>query len=126
MSRLDQQAFLRHNSRHRGVCAFRIAGSAEFTQQPAARRGAGAANPGLKVMEQRTPKPDFWTRMSEVHPRRSLALFACGTALGLGIAAYGLFTAAGTRIAGVPAEDIALINGRHILRSDFVAQTQVE
>jgi hypothetical protein len=77
-------------------------------------------------MEQRTPKPDFWTRMAEVHPRRSLALFACGTALGLGIAAYGLFTAAGTRIVGVPAEDVALINGRHILRSDFVAQTQVE
>jgi len=77
-------------------------------------------------MEQRTPKPDFWTRMAEVHPRRSLALFACGTALGLGIAAYGLFTAAGTRIVGVPAEDVALINGRHILRSDFIAQTQVE
>lgn len=77
-------------------------------------------------MDQRTPKADFWTRMAEVHPRRSLTLFACGTALGLGIAAYGLFTAAGTRIAGVPPEDIALINGRHILRSDFVAQTQVE
>ena len=77
-------------------------------------------------MEQRTPKRDFWARMAEVHPRRSLALFACGTALGLGIAAYGLFTAAGTRVVGVPAEDVALINGRHILRSDFIAQTQVE
>ncbi len=71
-------------------------------------------------------KADFWARMAEVHPRRSLVLFGIGTALGLGIAAYGLFTAAGTRIAGVPAEDIALINGRHILRSDFIAQTQIE
>ena len=71
-------------------------------------------------------KSDFWARMAEVHPRRSLALFAIGTALGLGIAAYGLFTAAGTRISGVPAEDVALINGRHILRTDFIAQAQIE
>ena len=69
---------------------------------------------------------NFWARMAEVHPRRSLTLFACGTALGLGIAAYGLFTAAGTRMYGVPAEDVALVNGRHILRSDFVAQTELE
>jgi parvulin-like peptidyl-prolyl isomerase len=64
--------------------------------------------------------------MAEVHPRRSLTLFACGTALGLGLAAYGLFTAAGTRMYGVPAEDVALVNGRHILRSDFIAQTELE
>jgi hypothetical protein len=77
-------------------------------------------------MEKTKAKSDFWTRMAEVHPRRSLILFAAGTALGLGIAAYGLFTAAGTRISGVPAEDVALINGRHILRTDFIAQTEVE
>jgi hypothetical protein len=64
--------------------------------------------------------------MAETHPRRSLLLFALGTAMGLGLAAYGLFSAAGTKIAGVPAEDVALINGRHILRSDFIMQTQVE
>jgi hypothetical protein len=29
-------------------------------------------------------------------------------------------------MSGVPAEDVALINGRHILKSDFIAQTQVE
>jgi hypothetical protein len=68
----------------------------------------------------------FWTRMAEVHPRRSLALFALGTGLGLAIAAYGLFTAAGTRMSGVPAEDVAVINGRHILRSDFLTQVQIE
>src|SRR5580692_3541949 len=65
-------------------------------------------------------------RMAEVHPRRSLLMFAIGTAIGLGIAAYGLFTAAGTRISGVPAEDVALVNGRHILRTDFITQTQIE
>jgi hypothetical protein len=64
--------------------------------------------------------------MAEVRPARSLAVFAAGTVLGLGIAAYGLFNAAGTRIAGVPPEDIALVNGRHILRSDFITQIQIE
>jgi len=52
--------------------------------------------------------------------------FALGTAFGLAIAAYGLFSAAGTRIQGVPPEDVALVNGRHILRSDFITQTQIE
>jgi parvulin-like peptidyl-prolyl isomerase len=64
--------------------------------------------------------------MAEVHPRRSLLIFALGTTLGLAVAAYGLFSAAGTRIAGVPAEDVALVNGRHILRSDFITQVQLE
>jgi parvulin-like peptidyl-prolyl isomerase len=71
-------------------------------------------------------KKSYWDRMAEVHPRRSLLMFALGTAIGLGIAAYGLFTAAGTRISGVPAEDVALVNGRHILRTDFITQTQIE
>jgi len=73
------------------------------------------------------PKMSGWReRIAEVRPARSLALFAAGTVLGLGIAAYGLFNAAGTRIAGVPPEDIALVNGRHILRSDFITQIQIE
>ena len=65
-------------------------------------------------------------RFAAENPRRSLILFACGAAIGLGIAGYGLFTAAGTRISGVPPEDVALVNGRHILRSDFIAQTELE
>ena len=73
-----------------------------------------------------TKKPSYWDRMAEVHPGRSLLMFALGTALGLSIAAYGLFSAAGTRTSGVPAEDVALVNGRHILKSDFIAQTQLE
>jgi|SRR5215471_14017863 len=68
----------------------------------------------------------FWDRMAEIHPGRSLLMFAAGTAVGLSIAAYGLFSAAGTRIAGVPPEDVALVNGRHILRSDFITQIQIE
>ena len=64
--------------------------------------------------------------ISEVNPRRSLILFAIGATLGLLIAGFGLFTAAGTKITGVPAEDVALINGRHILRSDFITQVQIE
>ena len=71
-------------------------------------------------------RPSLWDRLAESHPRRSLLMFAAGTALGLGVAAYGLFSAAGTKIAGVPAEDVALINGRHILRSDFITQAQIE
>ena len=71
-------------------------------------------------------KQSYWDRMAEIHPRRSLLMFALGTALGLSVAAYGLFSAAGTRVAGVPAEDVALVNGRHILKSDFIAQTQLE
>ncbi len=64
--------------------------------------------------------------ISEVNPRRSLILFAIGATLGLVIAGFGLFTAAGTKISGVPTEDVALINGRHILRSDFITQVQIE
>jgi hypothetical protein len=55
-------------------------------------------------------------------PRRSLACAATGAVLGLAIAGYGLFTAQGTRIAGVPPEDVALVNQVPILRSDYVAQ----
>jgi len=77
-------------------------------------------------MDKTSEKPNFWARMAETHPARSLLLFAAGTAFGLGVAAYGLFSVPGTRIAGVPPEDVALVNGRHILRSDYIAQIQIE
>jgi hypothetical protein len=41
---------------------------------------------------------------------------------GLAIAGQGLFSARGTRIAGVPAEDVALVNQSPIVLSDFQAQ----
>jgi parvulin-like peptidyl-prolyl isomerase len=78
------------------------------------------------TLEKTAAPPEVWDRMSQVNPRRSLILFAAGAMLGLGIAGFGLFTAAGTKVSGVPAEDVAMINGRHILRSDFITQAQIE
>jgi parvulin-like peptidyl-prolyl isomerase len=70
---------------------------------------------------------DRQTRASNAdhaNSRRSSVLVAAGAVLALGIAAYGLFNAA-TTMGGLPAEDVALVNGRHILRSDFIAQTEI-
>ncbi len=63
---------------------------------------------------------------SRVNTGRSLLLLAVGAIVGIGIAGYGLFTAKGTRVHGVPAEAIALVNQRPILRSDFVIQVQTQ
>jgi parvulin-like peptidyl-prolyl isomerase len=62
----------------------------------------------------------------KIGPRRSLAIYACGAILGLGLAGFSLFTAKGTAIRSFPPEDVATVNGRHILRSDFRTQIQVE
>ena len=70
-------------------------------------------------------QPGFW-RASEVNTTRSMTLYALGALLGLGIAGYGLFTAAGTSTHAVPPEDVALVNQRPILRSDFIAQLESE
>ena len=67
----------------------------------------------------------FWD-FKRIHPLRSLILFGFGTLLGLGIAGYGLFTAEGTVTHTVPAENVALVNHRPILRTDFIAQTEAE
>ncbi len=63
---------------------------------------------------------------TRVHTRRSLLLLAIGAITGIAIAGYGLFTAKGTRVHGVPAEAIALVNQRPILRSDFITQVQTQ
>jgi parvulin-like peptidyl-prolyl isomerase len=55
-----------------------------------------------------------------------MVLLALGALLGLAIAGYGLFTAKGTRSQSVPPEDLALVNNRPILRSDFMTQVQTE
>ncbi len=55
-------------------------------------------------------------------PHRSLVIGALGALLGLTIAGYGLFTAGGTELRQVPAEDAALVNQRPILQSDVEAQ----
>jgi parvulin-like peptidyl-prolyl isomerase len=63
---------------------------------------------------------------SQAHTRRSLTLLAIGALAGLAIAGYGLFTAQGTATRGIPAEAIATVNGRLILRTDFVTQVQTQ
>src|ERR1700690_4309265 len=55
-----------------------------------------------------------------------MLLMAGGALIGLLIAGYGLFTAKGTRSRGVPPEAVALVNGRAILRSDFMVQAQAQ
>ena len=63
---------------------------------------------------------------TKVHTRRSLVLLAIGAVTGIAIAGYGLFTAKGTRVHGVPPEAMALVNQRPILRSDFITQVQTQ
>ena len=67
----------------------------------------------------------FWD-FTRFNAARSMILFSLGSAIGLGIAGYGLFTAKGTVIHHVPPENVALINQRPILRTDFIAQTETE
>jgi parvulin-like peptidyl-prolyl isomerase len=52
--------------------------------------------------------------------------YALGALLGLGIAGYGLFTASGTATRTIPPEDIAMVNQRPVLRSDFINQVESE
>jgi len=63
---------------------------------------------------------------SAVNTRRAMILCAAGAIIGLGIAGYGLFTASGTSTRHVPPENVALVNQRPILRSDFVTQLESE
>ena len=63
---------------------------------------------------------------SRVHTGRAMLLCAVGALTGLGIAGYGLFTAAGTSTRAVPPENLAMVNGRPILRSDFINQLESE
>jgi parvulin-like peptidyl-prolyl isomerase len=62
----------------------------------------------------------------DLRSTRAMLLAAAGALTGLGIAGYGLFTAAGTTTHAVPPEDVALVNQRPILRSDFINQLQAE
>ena len=62
----------------------------------------------------------------KVGPRRSLLIYAMGAIIGLLLAGFSLFTAKGTSVKSFPPEDVALVNGRPILRSDFRTQTQIE
>jgi parvulin-like peptidyl-prolyl isomerase len=63
---------------------------------------------------------------SKTQRRRSMVLLSLGALLGLLVAGYGLFTAKGTRSHWVPPEDLALVNSRPILRSDFMTQVETQ
>jgi hypothetical protein len=65
-----------------------------------------------------------WRDPANPHLGRSLILMSVGAAIGLGLAAYGLFTARGTSTLHVPPEDVALVNQQPISRVDFLAQLQ--
>ena len=67
----------------------------------------------------------FWD-FKQVNPVRSMLGFGLGATIGLGIAGFGLFTAKGTVTHVVPPENVALVNQRPILRTDFIAQTETE
>jgi hypothetical protein len=63
--------------------------------------------------------------LSQPSTRRSLLLAGTGALVGLIVAGFGLFTAAGTHTSSVPPEDVALVNGVPILRVDFLSQLRV-
>ena len=65
-----------------------------------------------------------WWRPEVHNEGRSLTLCAVAAVVGLAIASVGLFNARGTRIAGVPPEDAAVVNRSPILLSDYVTQLQ--
>jgi len=58
--------------------------------------------------------------------RRSLIFYATGAVVGLALAGIALFTAKGTSVKTFPPEDVALVNGRQILQSDFRTQLEIE
>lgn len=64
--------------------------------------------------------------LSKVNATRSLLMMAFAAILGLAIAGFGLFTAKGTTSSAVPPEDVALVNDRPVLVSDFIAQVEAE
>lgn len=68
-----------------------------------------------------TPESPLASAAARHSERRSIILCAIGAIGGLAIAGAGLFTAQGTRIAGVPAEDVAIVNQVPVLMSDYVA-----
>jgi parvulin-like peptidyl-prolyl isomerase len=68
----------------------------------------------------------FRAAAAQVNATRSMLLCSIGAIVGLVIAGVGLFSARGTATHSVPSEDIALVNQRPVLRSDFVTQLEGE
>jgi parvulin-like peptidyl-prolyl isomerase len=68
----------------------------------------------------------FQVQASRVSYRRSMTLCATGALIGLILAGVSLFNARGTQTNTVPPEDVALVSGQPLLRSDFVTQLESE
>jgi parvulin-like peptidyl-prolyl isomerase len=79
----------------------------------------------MELKKKHDQQSDFFDP-SKPQARRSMVFFALGALIGLVIAGYGLFTASGTRSHSIPPEDLALVNNRPILRSDFMTQVQTQ
>jgi hypothetical protein len=77
------------------------------------------------VIDESAQRAGFWHAASP-NPRRALLCYSLGALTGLAIAGFGLFTAPGTSTHRLPPEDIALVNQRPILRSDFITQLESE
>jgi PPIC-type PPIASE domain len=58
--------------------------------------------------------------------RRTVALPACGIAVGLAVAALGVFRPAPRTLTSVPPGYVALVNQQGVLMSDFISQTESE
>jgi hypothetical protein len=68
-----------------------------------------------------------WTRLFDtrrLRPLRWVLVFGAGVLCGLAIHGSGLFAARGPAARAVPPEDVALVNHRPILRTDFIARTE--
>jgi hypothetical protein len=81
---------------------------------------------GEAPAEARTPSEGGFWDFKRVNQARSITFFSLGAAIGLAIAGFGLLTAKGTATHTVPPENVALVNQRPILRTDFIAQTETE
>jgi hypothetical protein len=69
--------------------------------------------------------PTGWRAyLARVDQRRAFGLLAIGAISGLALAGFGLFSAKGTTMRGLPAEDVALVNQQPILTTDFVSQVE--
>ena len=73
------------------------------------------------------PKPRRWAALAAAvwrRPARPLVLAVIGAALGLCIAAVGLFRPAPSAVTSTPPGDAAVVNQEPILMSDFITETE--
>jgi len=74
---------------------------------------------------QSASRPDY-LRADKVSNTRAMVCYAAGVVIGLILGGIGLFNARGTTTNTVSEENLAVVNQRPILRSDFVTQLENE